>query len=111
VHLNTGSRSQSEDGATVDGSIRVWRTRYLHIDADLLYRLGYDGNGPGEFRMEQHRRMRSRELHFLDHPMFGVLIYISPITDKATQPVSSTAAPLPSASAPAPSATRSTRTQ
>jgi hypothetical protein len=109
VHLSTGS--QSEDGATVNGSIRVWRTRYLHVDADLLYRLGFDSNDSAEFRMKQHRRMRSRELHFFDHPMFGVLIYISPIAAKAKQPVSSVAAPLTSSPAPTPSVTGTTRPQ
>ena len=28
--------------------------------------------------MRQHRRMRSTELHYIDHPMFGVLIRIDP---------------------------------
>ncbi|MFT5577047.1 MAG: hypothetical protein ACI89D_002579 [Bermanella sp.] len=30
--------------------------------------------------MRQNRRMRSSEVHYLDHPMFGVLIKITPIT-------------------------------
>ncbi len=29
--------------------------------------------------MRQHRRMRSGELHFVDHPLFGLVIKISPI--------------------------------
>jgi hypothetical protein len=29
-------------------------------------------------QLEEHRRMRSKELHYLDHPMLGVLIYIVP---------------------------------
>lgn len=29
--------------------------------------------------LRQHRRMRSGELHYLDHPLFGVLIKINPV--------------------------------
>jgi len=28
--------------------------------------------------LQEHRRMRSRELHYLDHPLFGVLVLITP---------------------------------
>lgn len=31
--------------------------------------------------MRQHRRMRSGELHFIDHPLFGILIQITPLED------------------------------
>ncbi len=33
--------------------------------------------------LQQKRRMRSNELHYLDHPMFGVLIKITPYTPAA----------------------------
>lgn len=29
------------------------------------------------FRMQQHRRMRSQELHYLDHPMLGVIVIVN----------------------------------
>jgi hypothetical protein len=31
------------------------------------------------FRLDTSRRMRSGELHYLDHPVFGVLIKVIPI--------------------------------
>ncbi|MBB3046483.1 hypothetical protein FHR99_000719 [Litorivivens lipolytica] len=34
--------------------------------------------------MRQNRRMRSGEVHYLDHPLFGVIVKITPITGKAS---------------------------
>jgi len=33
----------------------------------------------GIIKLAQHRRMRSKELHYIDHPLMGILIYINPI--------------------------------
>ena len=97
----------------LDGTVRVHRARYLHVQADLLYyRPGDDGTGarlpagddpaglpppdspdtayieqllaeedavPRLFRLTESRRMRSRELHYLDHPLFGVLVEAWPV--------------------------------
>jgi hypothetical protein len=39
-------------------------------DIDLLkYRV---------FRLQQSRRMRSSEIHYLDHPLFGVIAQVTP---------------------------------
>ena len=67
---------QSEDGYNLIGSVSVWRQRYLHAELDLLLRPA-DGTEP--VRMQQRRRMRSEELHYLDHPKLGVLIYATPV--------------------------------
>ena len=32
--------------------------------------------------IQQNRRMRSSELHYLDHPMLGIMVQIMPIPDK-----------------------------
>jgi hypothetical protein len=69
--------------AVLDGTIRLRRARYLHVDADLVYYRPpaiAQGIGsapePSLFRLTESRRMRSSELHFLDHPMFGVLVEV-----------------------------------
>lgn len=36
-------------------------------------------NSQGIVALTQHRRMRSKELHYIDHPMMGILIYFNPI--------------------------------
>ena len=59
----------------LDGTIRVYLARYLHANVDLVY------HRPGvetPFRLATSRRMRSGELHYLDHPVFGVLIKVIP---------------------------------
>jgi len=82
----------------VDGTLRVYRARYLHVDADLVYRprsmlaspaaattpaeitgetAPAGASEPTAFRLHQSRRMRSGELHYLDHPLFGVLVRIT----------------------------------
>ena len=68
----------------LEGLAKISVARYLHVDLDLLLRgsTGQRGNYPGDFRtyrFTQHRRMRSGELHYLDHPKMGVLIEIRKI--------------------------------
>ena len=96
--------------ARMEGFIRVFRARYLHLQADLVLReqppagppwQAAEGTGPepgtweaadtepgpGDavpappvFRLHQSRRMRSRELHYLDHPVLGMLVVARPFT-------------------------------
>lgn len=107
----TVARDPSE--AALDGTLRVHRARYLHVEADLLYYRPVDGDAsvpvsagndpdaaplldspdtalielllaeddraPRLFRLNESRRMRSRELHYLDHPMFGMLVEVWPV--------------------------------
>ncbi len=55
----------------LEGLVQVSRGRFLHLDVDLLLRPA-DGSGP--FRVRLNRRMRSGELHYLDHPRVGILV-------------------------------------
>ncbi len=88
---------------SLDGTIRVYRGRYLHVLADLAYYRPeptptspadphsalLDGAlgglapppRPSPFRLSEHRRMRFGELHYFDHPLFGLLIEILPYRD------------------------------
>jgi len=77
---------------TLEGTIKLHLGRYLHLEADLLYRNQVEPLGNNAFfinlddieqpqtlfRMHQTRRMRSGELHYFDHPMFGMLVLITP---------------------------------
>lgn len=67
---------QSSDGYNLIGTITVWRQRFLHAELDLLLR---PAGGTDEVRLRQRRKMRSRELHYVDHPKLGVLIYATPV--------------------------------
>jgi len=65
----------------LDGTIRVHLARYLHADVDLVFHRD-DVEFP--FRLAASRRMRSGELHYLDHPVFGVLIKVVPLESKTS---------------------------
>jgi hypothetical protein len=86
-----------EGGAYVDGSARVAVERYLHLYLDLwLHDPGarLTGQATGDhrpagapvFRLREHRRMRSNELHYFDNPRFGVLALITPYAPAGTDP-------------------------
>lgn len=89
----------------LEGTLRLHLARYLHLKADLLYftppsaedrplpdegapmpsdedAAGEAGAGeiwqPTLFRLQESRRMRSGELHYFDHPRFGVLALVTP---------------------------------
>jgi hypothetical protein len=71
-------------GQRIGGVISISRGRYLHLDADLLLR---DGEN---HRIQLNRRMRSGELHYLDHPKIGIIVIAEKIdteTDVSTIPV------------------------
>lgn len=105
----------------MEGTLKLVLSRYLHIYTDLIYReplpegarpvetLFGQGGEPDLFslaedpfsltlqpqyqvyHLQQSRRMRSRELHYLDHPLFGMAILVTPYeikektTDSTTQ--------------------------
>jgi hypothetical protein len=67
------------DGAQISGLVQVSRGRFLHFDTDLLFR---DPAGK-PVRVRLHRRMRSDELHYIDHPKLGILIQARPAASAA----------------------------
>lgn len=67
----------------LEGTLKIGVKRYLHLETDLLLRLPMtadDGDayfmGPGvrSYRLQATERMRSGKLHYLDHPVLGVLV-------------------------------------
>jgi hypothetical protein len=76
--------TNNPDKASVDGLVRVTVERYLHLDLDLRLHLPAGAEpaaspeyGVPEIRLRQQRRMRSKELHYFDHPRFGVIALIT----------------------------------
>jgi len=63
--------------------------RYLHIYTDMIYRKPRNEAAPvwydvqarlyKQYPIQSHRRMRSKELHYLDHPMVGILVMAKPV--------------------------------
>lgn len=75
------------------GAIKLIRSRFLHLDVDLfLNRHGQRGEAPvsgqqteaeparapAMFRLQEIRRMRSSEIHYFDHPRFGMIAVVRP---------------------------------
>lgn len=79
----------------LDGTIKVVLGQYLHVYTDLVFRkpvatqiFGDNAqpqraNALYEFKIQDHRRMRSKELHYIDHPLVGILVLITPVAEKA----------------------------
>ena len=96
--LTLSPASEITNTPYLEGSIKVMLARYLHVDTDILYYTtapaaevpGQDGetvvteymedsNQLAVYHMKQlRRRIRSTELHYLDHPVLGMLLKITP---------------------------------
>ncbi|MDT8403696.1 CsiV family protein [Sulfuriflexus sp.] len=73
-----------------DGTVTVSVSRYLHLKADITYynpdvylgeqiaRQNIDTPNIEHFKLVESRRMRSKEVHYLDHPYFGIIALITP---------------------------------
>ncbi len=79
----------------IDGTFKISVRRYFDVNVNLLYaapadelsriasaNYKTDPNGFVYFRLLQSRRMRSQELNYIGHPLFGVLVKVTPIKDK-----------------------------
>ena len=78
-----------KDGA-LQGQIDITLGRYLHTAATLWLRADERVMSPQEevdsqplvplyAQMQQSRRMRSGELHYFDHPLFGMIVRIEKV--------------------------------
>jgi peptidoglycan-binding protein CsiV len=82
------------------GTVRVHLSRFLHITLDLTYQA--KGSAPAttatrpvgdgldeivlapQYRLRATRSARSNELHYFDHPAFGVLVRVTPVPAEAS---------------------------
>lgn len=89
----TSSHLAQAEAGELEGLIKVILSRYLHVDTDIVFRPQLVEEPQSFFAMEvmestvqpvvyrlhqTRRRMRSRELHYLDNPVLGMLILITP---------------------------------
>jgi len=87
------SSLQGEAGE-LDAYIKVILSRYLHVDTDIVFKTRpktgrfeffiEEADEPQVYQLKQlRRRIRSTELHYLDHPVLGMLIIMHPVeTDR-----------------------------
>lgn len=89
VHIHSGITNQYKadkdieyhQNQAINGTIQLYRARYLHLETDLYHYREIPSDSPTQattFRMQGSRRMRSRELHYIDHPLIGVLVLVTP---------------------------------
>ena len=101
-------KTKIDDGDIVVGEIKAYKKRFLHLDANLYFAeesinpasfekivILKEQFKKGEFVINQinlfeneeleflyqinhSRKVRSKELHYIDHPKFGVIFQISP---------------------------------
>ena len=104
--LENTHKTKSDNSIT--GKLKLVLSRYLHIYGDLDYQRPIDTNSidnesnddtsgintppvttgqnqgiivktENNYPINIHRRMRSKELHYIDHPLVGMLIQINPV--------------------------------
>lgn len=102
--ISSFSDEQTEAPASVlEGILRVTLARYLHLEAELTFQDKspdmLDGDNPfaaldvemennivqkqGVIHLKQkRRRIRSNELHYVDHPVLGILLKITPYIEE-----------------------------
>ena len=99
------NRHKSRSENSLSGELKVVLSRYLHFYSELEYQrkqapesseadlseLSGEEQTPGVkqtdiisagnniYTIKSHRRMRSRQLHYIDHPLVGILIQINPV--------------------------------
>jgi hypothetical protein len=96
------------------GTLRLRLSRFLHLGVDLEYQAAPLGGtaaasadpqaltalapGSRRYRIVEDRRVsRSGELHYVDHPMFGLLFLISPVAEQSQEVEDDTGALSPAA--------------
>lgn len=69
IPANAGARP-----GELDGTIRFYSSRFLHLDANLVFR--QDGRN---YRLNELRRMRIQDVHYFDHPRLSMLARVAPL--------------------------------
>lgn len=90
---NAGTDPGAPGPAQVLGSVRLRVTRFLHVDLDLAYFPGAADRGTPagsnpmptveHVRLQESRKIKLNEVHYFDHPLFGVLLQVSRAGDGA----------------------------
>ncbi len=86
VHLIGGKQLSAALGEfEVDGTVRLSSGRNLNIDADLLFRQPSSHEQSQAFRLKESSRLRINEISYIDHPMYGVIVMVTP--EKVDAPI------------------------
>ena len=72
-------RVMAANPAELEGTIRFFMSRHLHLDVNLLFRDAAAGSGNIVYRLSEQRKLKSQETHYFDHPRLGVLVRVMPL--------------------------------
>jgi len=111
--LNNTHKTSSEN--TITGTFKLVLARYLHIYSKLNYQRKLNETATEQaventdnaipsneataalqyknYPINNHRRMRSKKLHYIDHPLVGMLIQINPVKVSAEETAEKSATP------------------
>jgi len=101
LNIKIGSSQQSSDSSTTEreeiigninpqsnlepyitGDVRLIMSRYLHFNVNLKYfKPLLNNNAEYEFKtfpIVSERRMKSKEVHYIDHPLVGIVVLATP---------------------------------
>ena len=102
--LKNRHKASSKDA--IKGNFKLVLARYLHIYSEMEYQRDVDNTSAEKiitntesteqaieniaienttYPIKIHRRMRSKELHYIDHPLVGMLIQIDPVKPRAEE--------------------------
>jgi len=76
--LSTAVQISNTDG-TINGFFRLQRGHLVHMIADIEYSPDPYADSV-IYRLNEKRRFKLNETHYLDHPKFGILARVSPIS-------------------------------
>jgi hypothetical protein len=83
-------RMNTEDGE-LDGTFKFFMSRFLHVDLNLVFKepesrsmfqAGNPDGGNISYEIRDHRRVRSNEMYYFDHPKFGALVEVKQVETK-----------------------------
>jgi len=80
----------------VQGTVAIKVARLLHVELDFLY--DHDGV---PVRLHETRKLKLREIHYFDHPLFGVVVQVSPYVLPTVPETAEVSADEPEDTAPA----------
>lgn len=85
------ANARTADPLELEGTIRLYQSRYLHVDMELVLREGGVREAsatnradalPNVYRISEQRRIRSGKINYFDHPKFGALVWVAPVDKK-----------------------------
>ena len=76
-------RVTSTNPGELEGTIRFFMSRHLHLDVNLLLRetVAAAGSDPATnvYQISEQRKIKTQETHYFDHPRLGVLVRVIPV--------------------------------